>query len=209
MAADSYGPKGEPQFAGSGVPQDAADLSLVATWAAKVGNRISGTSAERAAPTGWVPTPGLEFYETDTGLTFVFVAAVGWMQRDATATIYNEPAQPTLLTTPGQTRTIDTVTLTAQAPQPVMIVATALTQVGSSGVNWAGNYWIAVNGVRAGVVLRIGNLNQSGNTPVPAIKIARAMLNAGSNKIELFTSIDAASGSGVYFNNPQIEVWPG
>lgn len=208
MAADSYGPKGEPQFAGSGVPQDAADLSLVATYAAKVGNRVSGTSAERAAPDGWMPASGLEFYETDTGLTYLYVNPAGWVLQDGTATIYSEPAQPTLLTSAGQTKVVDSATITVQTPQPVMIVATALAQAGAASTNWAGNYWIAVNGVRAGVVLRIGNVNSTGNTPLPTTKIARALLVAGANKIELFTSIDAASGTGIYFNGPQIEVWP-
>jgi hypothetical protein len=47
MAADSYGPNGEPQFAGSGVPQDAADLTLVGAFAGQVGNRRKGSSSDR------------------------------------------------------------------------------------------------------------------------------------------------------------------
>ncbi len=49
MAADSYGPNGEPQFAGSGVPQDAADLTLVGAYAGQVGNRRVGPTTDRNA----------------------------------------------------------------------------------------------------------------------------------------------------------------
>ncbi|ROS62212.1 hypothetical protein EDF38_1315 [Frigoribacterium sp. PhB160] len=51
MAADSYGPKGEPQFAGSGASADAEDLTLLGEFAADVGNNRVGTTAERDAAT--------------------------------------------------------------------------------------------------------------------------------------------------------------
>lgn len=80
MAADSYGTKNEPQFAGSGVPNDAGDLTLVAKYAADTGNRKAGTSAVRDSLAGNDVWPGLEFFETDTGLSYLYVSATsGWM----------------------------------------------------------------------------------------------------------------------------------
>ncbi|SBN64464.1 hypothetical protein GA0004736_3424 [Curtobacterium sp. 9128] len=80
MARDSSGPKNEPQYAGTGVPQDAADLTEVARYAAMVGNRKVGASSDRQALTGADVWPGLEFYETDTGLAFVYQSSTaGWV----------------------------------------------------------------------------------------------------------------------------------
>ncbi|PCN47017.1 hypothetical protein Csp2054_14335 [Curtobacterium sp. 'Ferrero'] len=68
MARDSTGEKGQPQYAGSGVPQDAADLTEVAAYAALVGNRKVGTTADRnqALADGDV-WDGLEWYDTTDG----------------------------------------------------------------------------------------------------------------------------------------------
>jgi hypothetical protein len=52
MSRDTSGPKNEPQYAGTGAPADAADLSEIATYAALVGNRKTGTTAQRNAATG-------------------------------------------------------------------------------------------------------------------------------------------------------------
>lgn len=66
MAADSYGTKNEPQFAASGAPDNAGDLTAVAAYAALVGNTKIGTSTARQALTGKQLWVGLGFYETDT-----------------------------------------------------------------------------------------------------------------------------------------------
>lgn len=68
MARDSTGEKGQPQYAGSGVPQDAADLTEVAAYAALVGNRKVGPTADRnqALADGDV-WDGLEWYDTTDG----------------------------------------------------------------------------------------------------------------------------------------------
>src|SRR4051794_25159013 len=80
MARDSSGPKNEPQYAGTGVPSDAADLTEVAPYPAKVRNRKAGTSNARQALTGAALWPGLEFYEADTGLVFVSQSpTAGWV----------------------------------------------------------------------------------------------------------------------------------
>lgn len=72
MAADSHGPKNEPQYAAAGAPADAADLTEVAAYAAKVGNRKVGLASDRAALTGADLWNGLEFFETDSGSTYEY-----------------------------------------------------------------------------------------------------------------------------------------
>jgi hypothetical protein len=78
MARDSSGTKNQPQYAGTGAPSDAADLSEVANYAAAVGNRKSGTNSVRLGLTGADVWDGLEFYETDTKLLYVY-ASTTWL----------------------------------------------------------------------------------------------------------------------------------
>jgi hypothetical protein len=49
MAADDHGPKGNGIYSASGASDDGADLTEIAAYAALVGNRKTGTSAQRAA----------------------------------------------------------------------------------------------------------------------------------------------------------------
>ncbi len=81
MTASSFGPKGEPQFKDVDAPDVAVNPTQVAAYAALVGNRKAGTSADRKALTGVAVWPGLEYFETDTGSTFVYTAA-GWINPD-------------------------------------------------------------------------------------------------------------------------------
>jgi hypothetical protein len=84
MAADSFGPKNEPEYAGSGVPADAADLTEIAKFAARVGNTRTDTSNVRKALTGKDVWPGLTFVETDTGLTYQYLkrdSSTGWVRQ--------------------------------------------------------------------------------------------------------------------------------
>lgn len=87
MAVDGgYGPKGYPKFDPNGAPEDWVDLGAVGAYAALVGNRRVGTAAERsllsasttAADQAWL---GLEFHETDTGLTYrcTGTAPIAWV----------------------------------------------------------------------------------------------------------------------------------
>jgi hypothetical protein len=78
MAADSYGSQNQPQYAGSGIPQDAADLSQVSNYAAKVGNRKYGTTADFNSLAGADVWPGLEFYNVDTNLVYVRRSDNSW-----------------------------------------------------------------------------------------------------------------------------------
>lgn len=79
MARDSSGTKNQPQYSSSGVPAQAADLSEVSNYAAGVGNRKTGTSTTRTGLTGADVWDGLEFYETDTGATWLYKG--GWARR--------------------------------------------------------------------------------------------------------------------------------
>jgi len=77
MARDSSGAKNQPQYANTGTPADAADLSEIANFAAAVGNRKVGTSGERTALGGADVWAGLVFSETDTGIDYRY-NGTGW-----------------------------------------------------------------------------------------------------------------------------------
>ena len=70
MAQDSIGPKGQPQFSGLGAPDMAVDPGLVADYAALVGNRKVGTTAQRLALTGVEVWEELAFGDTSLGIEF-------------------------------------------------------------------------------------------------------------------------------------------
>jgi len=53
-------------------------LTQIAQFAADNGNRVVGTSADRTARTGDLLWNGLEFWETDTGKTWLYNS--GWFQ---------------------------------------------------------------------------------------------------------------------------------
>jgi hypothetical protein len=65
MAHDTLGAKNVPQFAGTGAPADAADLTEVAAYAAAVGNCKNGATIEMNALTGTADAwEGLYFSNT-------------------------------------------------------------------------------------------------------------------------------------------------
>jgi hypothetical protein len=75
MASDSKGPKNEPEFAGGGAPQDAADLTEVAKYAALLGNHREGTTAERQNLGPDERWKGLFWSDTETGLVLFYTGA--------------------------------------------------------------------------------------------------------------------------------------
>jgi hypothetical protein len=79
MARDSSGPKNEPQYAGTGAPSDAADLSEVATYAANVGNRKVGTTTTRTGLSGADVWEGLDFWDTTLNALFRYRSGA-WTQ---------------------------------------------------------------------------------------------------------------------------------
>ena len=83
--ADGYGPKGYPKYGPDSNAEVWTKLEEVGAFAAKVGNRLVGTKAQRerlsvsttAADQAWL---GVEFRETDTGVTYecVGVSPLAW-----------------------------------------------------------------------------------------------------------------------------------
>lgn len=78
MAVDSRGAKNEPQFSDSGAPDIGVDPSAVAEYAAKVGNRRVGSTAERLAATGADLWQGLEWYDTTENRIYEYNS--GWVR---------------------------------------------------------------------------------------------------------------------------------
>lgn len=77
MARDSSGAQNQPQYAGTGAPADAADLTEVATYAALVGNIKVGTTTQMNALTGADRWTGLLFSNTTDGAVYRYDGA-GW-----------------------------------------------------------------------------------------------------------------------------------
>lgn len=77
MAATSYGSKNQPHFGEGDTPDIAGNPTAVADYAANVGNRKAGLASARTALTGADVWDGLEFFETDTGSTYVYQG--GWV----------------------------------------------------------------------------------------------------------------------------------
>lgn len=80
MTASSYGTHGEPRFADGDAPDVALNPTQAAAYAAKVGNRRVGTTAERTAATGLDVWNGLLWYDTDDGSEYQRVSGV-WQFR--------------------------------------------------------------------------------------------------------------------------------
>lgn len=77
----TLGSKGQPQFSGADNVTLAQYLTQLGTYAATVGNRITGTASDRAnfgAVYGFAPFAGLEMIETDTFNQFLF-NGTGWV----------------------------------------------------------------------------------------------------------------------------------
>lgn len=70
--ATSYGTHNEPQWATTATPAIAADLTALGAYAATVGNRRVGASTVRTGLAGSDLWEGLEFCETDTGITYIY-----------------------------------------------------------------------------------------------------------------------------------------
>lgn len=79
MAADGIpGPRNQPQFLAGGAPDLGADENAIADYAAKVGNRRVGTTAERLAATGLDVWEGLSWRDATDGITYDRVGT-GWV----------------------------------------------------------------------------------------------------------------------------------
>jgi hypothetical protein len=79
LTATSWGTKNQPQFADGDAPDVALNPSQVADYAAKVGNRRVGTTAERVAATGKDVWEGLVWGDTTLGVDFRYKSGA-WLQ---------------------------------------------------------------------------------------------------------------------------------
>jgi len=75
-ASATKGPKGQPRFPATDAPDLGVDEEIVADYAAKVGNRRVGTTAERNAAAGADLWEGLEWYDTTLKKTFWNISGV-------------------------------------------------------------------------------------------------------------------------------------
>lgn len=210
MAVDSYGAKNAPQFSAQGAPDDAADLTTIAAYAARVGNRVADTSAVRQQLSGNDLWPGLQFGETDTGNEYLYVVTGGtgtWVLTNGGVNLFNEGAESTKNAVQGTGTTLATVNYTAAVRQRVGIEFTSQGQVGSAGGNVAGNLTILVDGVQMGGSRRWSTLSGAGNTAITFDRRVYAVLPAGARVITARTTVDSASSTSLYVNNPQIEIW--
>lgn len=77
MAVDNRGERNRPIYASVGAPTDAEDLTYLGELATTVGTRRAGTSSDRQSlESAWLFN-GLQWFETDTGATYVY--ADGWV----------------------------------------------------------------------------------------------------------------------------------
>jgi hypothetical protein len=74
---DSQGERGRYIFTNQGASADAEDLSLLGELITDLGTRRVGTSADRLTLDPIWLFPGLEWFETDTGLTYAY-SSTGW-----------------------------------------------------------------------------------------------------------------------------------
>ena len=70
MAASSTGPRNQPVFLETNAPEIGGDLTAVAAYAAKRGNHISDTAANRLIAPAKDATEGTMWTDTDTGRTW-------------------------------------------------------------------------------------------------------------------------------------------
>ncbi|QWT24934.1 hypothetical protein KPL76_06145 [Subtercola sp. PAMC28395] len=141
MARDNTGPKGEPQYTTLGVPADAADLTEIGVYAATVGNYKVGLASDRAALTGAFRWEGLRFYETDTGITYLYRSG-GWVAQTRVV------AQPLVAFPRVSANATDTFTSGSFASLAGGTITGAP----------AGNYLIGCNASLFGSVASLGNL---------------------------------------------------
>lgn len=98
MARDSSGTKNQPQYAGTGAPADAADLSELGNFAAFVGNRKVGPATGTATGPGNANTgrttssgsdvwEGLEWHDTTDGGTYKYISG-NWVLREMPSTAW-------------------------------------------------------------------------------------------------------------------------
>jgi hypothetical protein len=163
VASESTGAKNQPYFSATGAPEIDVDPGVVSDYAAKVGNRRVGTTAERNAATGKDVWPGLEWYDTTEDAAYVRTSSSTWARlfrrghfpyAMAAGAGSNPASAYTTVTFPvGRFTVVPWVTAMSNGVQPAIINVgsisnTSMEIAGFSGANniavqsnW---YWIAV-----------------------------------------------------------------
>lgn len=195
MARNSSGSKNQPHYATSGAPDDAADLTEVSDYAAANGNRKVGLNADRLALSGADRWEGLEFYETDTRITWYYTAD-GWKPRPIV--LFRGPINA------QQTGVSGTLTL-IWSSSPTVAVGSIMASSTQFTLPVGGLYRITVGLYTTGVVSRqaLVSLNgATGNRIGAASGAAGAPSNLAVADIEQFSAgdvirlqvLDAAAG---------------
>lgn len=129
MTAETLGTKGQPHFSSAGAPQIDVDPSLVADYAALVGNHIVGTAAQRNA--GVVPgtsTPvwvGLTWEDTTDGLTYKCTALPNtWQKQQAAPFAMEQDRTNVPITSTGGSWSVVVNFTTGVFTQPPVVQAT-------------------------------------------------------------------------------------
>jgi hypothetical protein len=198
MARDSSGSKNQPQYAGTGAPADAADLSEIATYAALVGNRKVGSTAARTGSTGADVWEGLLWGDTDDGLEYRYTSGawvaptrrqiLGEADRLASATAFTPTTS--MSDVPGAS-----VTCTTPA-RTVRVTCSAILVNAGSGVDRTANLQLLCDGVLIGEVLPNIYINYTATFPTGAqsvVMVAKHVPTAGSHVYKLQALASAAA----------------
>jgi hypothetical protein len=198
---DSLGPKNEPQYSGAGVPADAADLTEVAAYAAKVGNRRSDLDSVRTGLTGADLWDGLQFYATDTGATWLYKGVSGsgsWVRRNVTMLGQNTIAtQPVL---PASPTWLDLCTVNATSTGGTVTVDwNAIYANEASGLNRTVDFQVVCDGTLVGQLLSYDAPLTPGATGYGASFSVSSTVAAGAHTWKLQGRASAATACGARF----------
>jgi hypothetical protein len=192
MTADSYGPKNQPRFDATKPPDLGVDETLVSDFAALVGNRKVGTTAERnaaaSATSGKEVWEGLQWEDTDLKGTVVWRNG-SWenagprstnFQRQGSADTFNSSA--------GFTDIHDGTLVAARAGS--YLVGGNITLSGTQGAvaNWR------LNDARVDV------------SPSPKINTFQAPISWGGGDMRLLSSVRLTAGVGTVYS-PGTNLW--
>ncbi|QUW18901.1 hypothetical protein [Agrococcus sp. Marseille-Q4369] len=206
--ADSYGPKGFPKYGPDSNAELWPKLQEVGEFAGAVGNRRVGTKADRAALSVSTTAAeqawrGLEFYETDTGITYLCVAvspAVSWVRTSARTILLrvDETAEWTI-PTGSEGRRVGPITLTTPRHVVVSILSTWM-----SPGNSAAQIIPYLNGAKHTDGLRAAattvHNNSRGNTPLSFKLVFEADLPAGKHDVGMWIVVPGTAAAHVSLN---------
>jgi len=200
MTADSYGPKNQPRFDATKPPDLGVDETLVSEFAALVGNRKVGTTAERnsatTATSGKEVWEGLEWEDTTLGGTLVRRNGV-WENAGPRASNFQRQGSADQFSSSATFTAIHDGTIVG-ARAGTYLVGGNITLSGSqaSVANWrlnAGDIPLA-NDARVDVSIS------------PKINSFQSPVSWGGGDLRILSSIRLATGTGTVYS-PGTNVW--